>query len=91
MTREGAAEATRADGPSQGRPEDAARERSQERPIGMRLAQVAHYLGMSRSSLNRLREQRKFPAPRKVIGRLMLWHREDVDRWFLEDQAGRRR
>jgi predicted DNA-binding transcriptional regulator AlpA len=48
----------------------------------MRIGHVAHYLGISRSTLNRLREQKLFPPPRKQIGKLKLWHVDDVDRWF---------
>jgi predicted DNA-binding transcriptional regulator AlpA len=50
-------------------------------PRGLRRASAAAYLGISPTTFDRLRAERKVPSPRTLRG-MDIWDRDDLDAFF---------
>jgi predicted DNA-binding transcriptional regulator AlpA len=55
--------------------------------LGLRLAELAKSLGVSRRTLERERSAGRFPPPDISIGKAPLWKPETIRRWI--DTGGR--
>lgn len=56
--------------------------RTIERRTVLRVGDVADRLGVSRSTLRRLRQSGSFPPARRLSARAVGWLVADVDRWL---------
>lgn len=53
--------------------------------------ELAELLGVSRSTVDRLRRSGELPAPRLMAGRLPRWRRVELVRWWREQPERERR
>ena len=53
-----------------------------ETRLTLRLAELAHALGISRRTLERERSAGRFPAPDLAIGKAPLWRPETIRAWI---------
>ena len=53
-----------------------------EARLTLRLAELAHALGISRRTLERERSAGRFPAPDLAIGKAPLWKPETIRAWI---------
>lgn len=54
----------------------------------IRLREVLHRTGLSRSTVYRRMELGQFPKPYPLGGRIVAWAESEVDRWIAEKLGG---
>lgn len=52
----------------------------------LRTTEVLKLIGISRSTLWRLRQENLFPAPVKIRNHTLGWFRHEIDEWLMNHQ-----
>ena len=50
--------------------------------LAYRIKDILREFGISRSTFERMRASGEFPPPSKVVGSLLFWSRQAVERWL---------
>lgn len=47
-----------------------------------RIKELTQILGVSKESIYKWIREKKFPAPRKIGGRVSIWLKKDIEKWL---------